>query len=1157
MSKKEIQFSLKLNIDGKEQFVNVTSSVRQMQKALSNARTASEGVMGAFMRFNQATQAFAAMRDALQGLCADSNAYSAAMAKANTMAGKQGEDFAQLKGQVADLAKEIPMARDALADGLYQVISNGVPENNWIEYLRASAKASVGGIADLGETVKVTSTIIKNYGLSWDQATAIQDKIQLTAKNGVTSFEQLAMALPRVTGNAATLGVSIDDLMATFSTLTGVTGNTAEVSTQLAAIFTALVKPSSEATKMAQQMGIEFNAAAIKSAGGFRQFLTTLDSEVQAYASKTGMLSQEIYAKLFGSAESLRALGPLTNQLKDKFAQNAEAMADSAGTIDSAFDTMSGTGGAQLQLLKNKFAEITDFVATGAKRISPALNFAASLGLSINAFNAVRSSVVAFAEACGVSATKLTALRAAALNARMGVIGLVAALGMITLNVISEEMQRNSKEARRLREESEKLKAIERGRADGQKMAAQVMAQANSATEAQTQKLSRLRNVVKDNNAKMADRLAAIRKLQGIIPGYTANIDAQGNAYERNTSKVDDYIKKLKELYVVEAMEQQLKELYKKEVEQTGRVNTARQDYINSVTDYNKERREQKAGSGPGFWQSFVRNFALATTAGPGGRSGVALSEAANPTKSIKKDRMDTAHDNFLKQKNALTRIQNYRTALYEAIEKVKAEQKNNSGNKSGGSGGNSNGNANNSGGGNSNINDEPEAVINDKPAAVGSLDWYDEAIQWCDKYIKATNDVQAAEEMMVKKSALEANRKDLAIKIGVEKPDKVEVKSALEQLQDQLKTAQTDFDNATTIEAKVKAAAKVTELQQQIDTATNGQLSIKAEVEPQYVVKGSMSDKRKSYQNAQTKASRIQSDFDAGLINKDEAEKQIKDLNATINAELGQGVKPFKLEVDTTSAKKSFSDFASNMQSTWGAIESGVNSIVNLSDNLDNAKTGWDKFCVAMNAAFSIMNTITAVMQFINLLTGAGAAAKGASAAATATDTAAKTADAAASTAIIAANKATTASYIEMASAAFFAAHAFIPFAGAGIASGFVTQAVATTKAAGLLAMAFANGGIVPGASYSGDRLMARVNSGEMILNRTQQMRLWRIVNTPVVATPQVTTQQGHNMPKLNLETLRQSLQPQVVDVNVRGRLSGRDLQLVMDKRNTITSRS
>lgn len=55
--------------------------------------------------------------------------------------------------------------------------------------------------------------------------------------------------------------------MASFATLTGVSGNTAEVSTQLAAIFTALIKPSSEATEMAQQMGIKFDAAAIQAAG--------------------------------------------------------------------------------------------------------------------------------------------------------------------------------------------------------------------------------------------------------------------------------------------------------------------------------------------------------------------------------------------------------------------------------------------------------------------------------------------------------------------------------------------------------------------------------------------------------------------------------------------------------------------------------------------------------------------------------------------------------------------------------------------------------------------------------------------------------------------------------------------------------------------------
>lgn len=41
-----------------------------------------------------------------------------------------------------------------------------------------------------------------------------------------------------------------------------------------------------------------------------------------------------------------------------------------------------------------------------------------------------------------------------------------------------------------------------------------------------------------------------------------------------------------------------------------------------------------------------------------------------------------------------------------------------------------------------------------------------------------------------------------------------------------------------------------------------------------------------------------------------------------------------------------------------------------------------------------------------------------------------------------------------------------------------------------------FATGGIVPGTSYSGDRVTANVNSGEMILNAQQQRNLWDMAN-------------------------------------------------------------
>ena len=68
--------------------------------------------------------------------------------------------------------------------------------------------------------------------------------------------------------------------------------------------------------------------------------------------------------------------------------------------------------------------------------------------------------------------------------------------------------------------------------------------------------------------------------------------------------------------------------------------------------------------------------------------------------------------------------------------------------------------------------------------------------------------------------------------KLGI-KPIEVHFKTYIEELQEQLHDAQREFDEATTIEAKVKADAKIDEIQAQIDEATKGKVSIEAEAEP------------------------------------------------------------------------------------------------------------------------------------------------------------------------------------------------------------------------------------------------------------------------------------------------------------------------------------
>ena len=1136
MASKEIKFNLRLAIDGKEQLVSAVTTAKELkasfngvQKEVDNfSDTFTNKFSTCFANVNQIIGAVNSVGAALQSLTADSSSFAKSMAVTNTMAGKGGKDFAALKDSVTELSKEIPLTRDELANGLYQVISNGVPEDNWIDYLRASAKASVGGVADLGEAVKVTSTLIKNYGLSWQDATAIQDKIQLTAKNGVTSFEQMAQALPRVSGNAATLGVSVDDLMATFATLTGVTGNTAEVSTQLAAVFTALVKPSSEATKMAQQMGIEFNAAAIKSAGGFRQFLTQLDASVKGYAQSSGMLSQEVYAKLFGSAESLRALGPLTTQLKDKFAENAEAMKGSAGTIDDAFKTMDSTSGSTIQKMKNSLGELTDHVAAAVKPFMVVLNGVATLGLALNAVQAISISLgklklIAFAAAVRIKSLAvaqatwkvvtiacatttrvlsgaLVALGVSANVAKGAIRGLLASTGVgIAIAALGFAVEKVigyfDKSTEAIEDNTDALKENRRATTQAERNREALNSiQKNAADKYADEKarIAALTQIIHNSNAEYAERMSAIKRLQSIIPSYHAQISKDGSIYEKNAEAIDKYIKKLDELAWAEAAADIVKDLNKQIItfqlkadEDQGRID----EYQNNINGRNKQRHggaiditrpdTYKVDGTPLTAKQIAENRQIdkANARTKGFQNNVQKDRDYNLGRVNDLTERKQSVFAMAGRRGLTSALNNALTGNAETIERPAYTPPSHA----------------------TTTTNKPTHTPTHTPTKTDTAPTYDEkSIEWYDKEIskqkelaQSTNNLDAAKKAMAEATRLEGERKELAVKVGIEKPDAPEVKTALEALQDQLRAAQTDFDNAVTVEAKVAAMTKVDALQAQINEATNGRLTIEAEVEPQYTQTGSVSDKRKSYANAQTKASRVKNDYDIGLISKEEAQRQVDDINKVLSS---LKLKPITVDFDTTSVEKG-----------TGKMREGAQSIQQLGSSI--AQLGSQVQEPVLNIAGTIAQAIA------TMVLGYAEASKDAS-------------------------KLTP--------------FGWIAFAATGLAT--LLTMIASIKSA--TSGSYAHGGIIPGGSYSGDRLTANVNSGEMIINRRQQLQLWRMVQAPLASAPQYTTPSSM-VPSLNLAALRSSFGAQRVDVNVSGRISGRDLQLISDKRNKITSRA
>lgn len=201
-----------------------------------------------------------------------------------------------------------------------------------------------------------------------------------------------------------------------------------------------------------------------------------------------------------------------------------------------------------------------------------------------------------------------------------------------------------------------------------------------------------------------------------------------------------------------------------------------------------------------------------------------------------------------------------------------------------------------------------------------------------------------------------------------------------------------------------------------------------------------------------------------------------------------------FKKAVDIASIEKEISklkkDLDSALMSSLTTLADGMDRLYRSLQSLYSAFgeklewEGFEEFAAALNFGIQLLETTKTVIDAVR----------------TAKEIYAKVAEKAAQRAAIA-NTAEAASETAKASAAGKAAAAEGAAATAGIpvvGPMLAIAAVGAIVAAIISGMGkFANGGIIGGSSYSGDKQLARVNSGEMILNKGQQATLFNAIKS------------------------------------------------------------
>jgi len=272
--------------------------------------------------------------------------FEQSMAEIGTLVDTTTVDMRALSEGVLDLFRSLPVKNiDDLTRGLYNVVSAGVPASEALDFLRVAAQASVGGVTDVNTAVDGLTSAVNAFANQGLTARDAADAFFVAVKAGKTTFAEISAGIGQTASLAASLGVSLDDLLANMVALTKGGLSTSQAFTSLRAILSNILKPTTEFRKEFPQLAEEFNVGALR-AKGLTQFMQDLAVRLEG--------NTEAASKMFGSVEGLNAALALTANGGAAVRDVMDQMAGRAGASEEAFQKMQGTTENLHQVLRNQ-----------------------------------------------------------------------------------------------------------------------------------------------------------------------------------------------------------------------------------------------------------------------------------------------------------------------------------------------------------------------------------------------------------------------------------------------------------------------------------------------------------------------------------------------------------------------------------------------------------------------------------------------------------------------------------------------------------------------------------------------------------------------------------------------------------------------------------
>jgi len=253
-------------------------------------------------------------------------------------------DLARFRDAILSYAQGSSKPLEDIMSALSEAIGQGVDYSQSLSLIGTAEKLAVATRADLTSTTTTLVSTMRAYGMETSEAGRVADLFAKTIDDGKIGMEDFAASFAKIAPVASVAGVSLEEVLSAVAVLTATGMKPAESIEYLRGAISNILAPSKQASELAQQLGIQFDANGLK-ANGLAGTLNAVAKATGGSADKMKILFSDVGAFTAAATLAGSQLGAFNRQLLD--------MDNAAGTVDAMVERMTGNFEAMGEKINN------------------------------------------------------------------------------------------------------------------------------------------------------------------------------------------------------------------------------------------------------------------------------------------------------------------------------------------------------------------------------------------------------------------------------------------------------------------------------------------------------------------------------------------------------------------------------------------------------------------------------------------------------------------------------------------------------------------------------------------------------------------------------------------------------------------------------------